>query len=132
MNLLRWLRLQFWSTYAWIRHPLTSWAAQQYLTIPLSRDAHASLLPVYGNFELRAYSGVQLQGAEIVGDADSLRRLAKLLLDRARRVESVQALLDSGEWPAEEDRDGFPPGFGTDIPLWGLQLGNAPQVVDAP
>lgn len=93
-----------------LRHPILM-AFHRIVTIRLTDNTWVSPLWVYGNATLPAYSGVQFDGAWIEGDADSLRRLAALLLDRAERVEAVQAILDAGLWPTDEDE----------------RLGNAPR-----
>jgi hypothetical protein len=116
-------RAAYW-TWTWLRHPI-SMTFGRYVNIKLSDDAWVSVLHVYGNFEVQAYSGVQLKGAQIEGDADSLRRLAALLLDRAQRAEAVQELLDAGVWPSNEDSTAFPAGFGPDVDWQDLRLGSA-------
>lgn len=117
-------RAAYWTWY-WLRHPIAM-TFRRYADIKLTGDAWVSVLWVYGNFELPAYSGLQLQGAQIEGDADSLRRLAALLIDRAEQVEAVQQLLDAGTWPGHDDVTNFPAGFGDDVDWQDLRLGNAP------
>lgn len=116
-------RAAYW-TWTWLRHPIAM-TLQRYISVELTDDAWVSVLHVYGNYELPAYSGIQLQGGQITGDADSLRRLAALLIDRAERVETVQFLLDSGTWPSYDDCTAFPEGFGNDVDYQDLRLGNA-------
>lgn len=116
-------RVLYW-TWTYLRHP--SWMFNRPVVTGLTDDTIVSPLWIYGNFDTPAYSGVQFDnGVQIEGDADSLRRLATLLIDRAERVEAVQFLLDSGTWPSHEDSTAFPAGFGNDVDYQDLRLGNA-------
>lgn len=112
---------QAWFT---LRHPILA-VFHRIVTIHLTDNTWVSPLWVYGNGTMPAYSGVQFDGVEIEGDADSLRRLAALLIDRAERVEAVQAIIDAGQWPTDEDATGFPAGFERDVPMQDERLGNA-------
>lgn len=116
-------RAAYWTCY-FLRHPIRM-TFQRPAYARLAADTWVSVLPVYGNPDVPAYSGVQLRGIEIEGDAAGLRSLAALLLDRADRTEAVQALLEAGIWPTEEDREAFPAGFGLDVPYRDLRLGAA-------
>lgn len=116
-------RAAYWAWW-WLRHPIST-TFGHYAQVTLTADTWVSVLPVYGNFEIPASSGVQLHGAQIDGDARSLRRLAALLINRAERVEAVQDLLDAGTWPNYDDTAGFPEGFGPEVEWQDLRLGNA-------
>ncbi|MEY9904359.1 hypothetical protein ABIA35_000565 [Catenulispora sp. MAP12-49] len=100
-------------TRMWLRHPIAM-VFFPVVVVPLTKDTAVSALHVYGNYEMRAYSGVELPGISIEGDAAGLRRLAAVLLDRADRTAAVQVLLDAGTWPSQADRAGFPPELGVD------------------
>jgi len=113
-----WMYMAVWM---WLRHPI-SMAFRRIIVVRLAGNTWASVLHVYGNFEMRAYSGLELPGVSIEGDAESLRRLAVLLLDRADRVDAVQAQLDAGVWPNHDDRASLPAGFDADSDS---RLGNA-------
>ena len=116
-------RIAYWM-WTYLRHP--SWMFNRPVVTRLADDTVVSPLWVYGNFDTPAYSGVQFDnGVNIEGDARSLQRLAALLIDRAERVEHVQALLDVGAMPNDEDTAAFPDGFGPDVAWQDLRLGNA-------
>lgn len=118
-------RAAYWFWW-WLRHPVSmTFGRQVTVGIKLTDDAWVEPMFVYGNFEEPAYSAIQFQGAWIEGDARSLRRLAALLIDRAERVEHVQALFDAGIWPSYDDMSGFPDGFGPEVESQNLRLGNA-------
>lgn len=113
----------YWA-WTYLRHP--SLMLNRPVVIRLTDDTIVSPLWVYGNFEIPAYSGIQFDGGvNIEGDADSLRRLAALLLDRAERTDVVQDLLDVGIRPDHDQVTGFPDGFGPDVEWQNLRLGNA-------
>ncbi|WP_194917489.1 hypothetical protein [Catenulispora rubra] len=99
-----WMWMTLWM---WLRHPINA-TFHRLVVVRPTGDTWAGALYVYGNFEMPAYSGVVLPGVSIEGDADGLRALAVLLLDRADRVAAVQTLLDAGVWPDHEDSTGFP------------------------
>ena len=116
-------RAAYWA-WTYLRHP--SWIFNRPVVIRLADDTIVSPLWVYGNPDVPAYSGIQFgNGLNIEGDARSLQRLAALLIDRAERVQSVQALLDAGAAPTHTDITSFPAGFEEDIEWQNLRLGNA-------
>ena len=116
-------RIAYW-TWTYLRHP--SWMFNRPVVTRLTDDTIVSPLWVYGNFDTRAYSGVQFDnGVNIEGDARSLQRLAALLIGRAERVEHVQALLDVGVVPDLEDMAALPAGFEPDVAWQDLRLDNA-------
>ena len=116
-------RAAYWA-WTFLRHP--SFILNRPVIVRLTDDTIVSPLFVYGNLQVPAYSGVQFyNGVNIEGDARSLQRLAALLIDRAEHVEHVQALLDVGAMPNDEDTAAFPDGFGPDVAWQDLRLDNA-------